>query len=201
MNEERQGIVEELTALRKYLLSRDGIPTAGDCRRADALTAAIAAQATIAQYDTKRQIWDSKEQEYRKAIAELQAANVQQGAVIAAMREALESSAYLLSQHPTEFTMQKICSECDQWQGKHDPECQVGVALSNTTQLAADHDAAVRAEERRKVLEEAATVALGHQISETSLCAEWGRQCAAAIRRLHRPIEQLAAQPEESING
>lgn len=28
-----------------------------------------------------------------------------------------------------------------------------------------------------------AQVALGVQISETSLCAEWGRQCAAAIRR------------------
>lgn len=39
--------------------------------------------------------------------------------------------------------------------------------------------AAAVAEER----EACAQVALGVQINETSLCAEWGRQCAAAIRR------------------
>ncbi|GEM_PF-3814560 len=31
--------------------------------------------------------------------------------------------------------------------------------------------------------ESCARIALGSQISETSLSAEWGRQCAAAIRR------------------
>ena len=42
------------------------------------------------------------------------------------------------------------------------------------------HDLAAAVLEER---EACAQIALGNQISETSLCAEWGRQCAAAIRR------------------
>lgn len=127
-------------------------------------------------------------------LAELTVAQIiitQQGAAIAAMREAVEQASDCLDDQGY------FCPFCEE-AGKGSFDTPV-IHLSNcptkdgvVAQLAADHDAAVRVDERRKVLEEAARVAIGYQISETSLCAEWGRQCAAAIRRLATPPESEA---------
>ena len=60
------------------------------------------------------------------------------------------------------------------------------IELLNTREKNEAEIAALKAQVAAAVLEEreaCAQVAIGSQISEASLSAEWGRQCAAAIRR------------------
>lgn len=161
----------------------------GDGPTVDALTAAIAAIQREGQHDTERQIWDSKEQAYKQAIAELQSANVQQGAVIANLLK--DAQRMTFTRHPDcEAHYERVFIPAD------------------VAQLSADHDAAVRAEERRKVLE---AVDAEEELPDDMPDEMWDhiRNDRDAVKEslliavqltkgnIRERIEQLAAQPEE----
>ena len=115
-------------------------------------------------------------------VNDMEATIAQQGAVIAAMREALESARSLATAMCVYAYHKLGCAAWDRGENNGAPcTCGYEQAIADTAQLAADHDAAIRADERRKVLEE--------------------------VRRVIRPnvtfqqnvdfIAELAAQPEE----
>ena len=105
-------------------------------------------------------------------LAAAQATIQRQGAVIAEMWKTLASIAD-----------NSCCGPCQE------AALVAKTALSRSTaQLAADHDAAVRADERRKVLEEAARVVVD---------ASNKPEDDEVLQRVQDEIRALAAQPEE----
>lgn len=132
------------------------------------------------QSRTLRKELDTKDEQIKSAALEIaergaelaaaQATIAEQGAVIAAMRDKFVK--IVTDGHP----------EC----GCYYHAAQASANL-NTAQLAADHDAAVRADERRKVLEEV------RQIIDSTLDDD-----PIESGEIERRIEQLAAQPEEA---
>lgn len=133
-----------------------------DAERDEALAAFAAARDTASQMEEERdeaiehheaavELYRQTHAELAQAQATIEAKNLalkcayryndedkatiaQQGAVIAAMREALDA-----------------WFSGDSWDSVKE---RLDLAIQNAAQLAADHDAAIRAEERRRVLEE-----------------------------------------------
>lgn len=128
-------------------------------------------------------------------VNDMEATIAQQGAVIAAMREALE--AVLLATYPPyREASGKTINEV-RWPNDVLPE--VATMMPRIAQLAAAHDAAVRANERRRVL------ALEEKLDRISsiLNATKPITDATALTNAIGAVlsGQLAAKPEEDNNG
>lgn len=139
-----------------------------------------AAQATIAQLQRDLDLVNSQlaeQLEDKQALIEADYKAISgRDAVIAAMRE---MAGRLEHTGPCEYNRDQNLADC---------QCGIAELIAVPSKdLAADHDAAVRADERRKVLEEVKGVALENWDIDTA-------------QEIECRIEQLAAQPEEATN-